>query len=336
MKQQYWRVVYTIISVVGILNYICVQVFRNYASDPKFGIQPASWYDFLDCIMYAPAYGLLRYIFESLSRDLLLRSLKINDPNNFEIKKSKVMKQAWSTFYYGTMSLVAFWWFADTDNLPTCYLGRAECNKLATSRKPVTPQLRFYFMMSMTHHAYGFFLFLIQSFQENIPEYNEFYLHHLITVFMISMSYLFSFFSVGATVLLVSEVSDFVLNGSKLLRDVFGKKIEMFTTSVFAILVVVWCYARVFVMIFCVLKGLLYTIYVAFVDDYSYFEWPSNHFLTLPTYLFCVQVKTFLIFLLCLLNLWWTYLLLSIMINRVFKKDTSYAIHSHGEKSKTR
>ena len=149
---------------------------------------------------------------------------------------------------------------------------------------------------------------------------------------MISLSYLCAFYPFGMTVLLVSDISDCLLDCGKFVRDCGIKKFHLLEV-IFVTLVFVWNYTRILVLNFCVLKACVKASYMIFTGRLDYFPWPVSHVLSLK-YGYYYQVKVFLIFLLCLLNVWWSYLLVRIAYNKILRKDVSYAIHAHGEKGK--
>lgn len=325
--------IYAATWFVIISGFVGAEDWRQRASSPEFDIELTSWMDFIDCIPCLLMYSIFRFVYTAAFKDRIYALLKQNDPANFEVKQTKVIKEGWSMLYYAFASVLAFLLFADSNLLSTYLLGTSTCERMVTSwtEISVTPNLRLFFMISLTHHVYALGSFLWRSWKVHVPEFNETFLHHLITVAMIMLCYLCGFFPFGLTVLICSDVSDLVLSFCKFTRDMgIGREYRL-SDIAFSVLVVVWTYLRVFVMAGCVLFGCGKASYMMATNQMEIFNKPCKQFFQ-EKYAYYYQVKVFLILLLCLLNLYWTFLIMKIAFNRVFKKDTNFAIQSHGEK----
>ena len=333
MKQAYWRVIYTFTWFVIISGFIGTEQWRQRTKTLEEKVILTDWTDFLDLVPIGIAYFLIRKLYLILFEDSILKRLKISDPINFEIKASKVTKEGWHMIAYGFSTILAYALFGGTDLISVYLLGTSDCNRMVTSwtEVSVTPALRFFLMVALTHHFSALVVFVYRSFNTHVPEFNEFFLHHLITVAMIMLCYLCSFFPFGLTVLISCDISDFILSFSKFVRDIGIGKNHYLQEISFVFLVASWLYTRFFVMTFCVLSACGTATYMIFTDQLEFFNKPCQVFFK-EKYAYYYQVKVFLIFLLCILNLYWTGLILRIAYNRVIKKDTNFAIQSHGEK----
>lgn len=325
--------IYAVTWLVIISGFVGAEDWRRRASSPEFDIQLSSWWNFLDCIPYLLVYTLFRQLYNSLFKESIYSLLYKNDQANFELKQHKVVKEGWSVIFYTFSSVTAYILFADSNLLSTYLLGTSNCEQMVTSwtEISVTPQLRFFFMLALSHHMYSLLSFLKRSWNVHVPEFNETFLHHVITVAMIMLCYLCGFFPFGLTVLICSDVSDIVLAFCKFTRDMgIGRRFQL-SDFAFGFLVVVWIYLRVFVMTCCVLFGCGKASYMMASNKLDFFNHTSRQFFR-EKYIYYYQVKVFLILLLCLLNLYWSFLILKIAYNRVINKDIKFAITSHGEK----
>lgn len=149
--------------------------------------------------------------------------------------------------------------------------------------------------------------------------------HHFATVFSIVHSYLTNFEEFGIIVLLLSDVSDAILNFAKTMRDL-KKLSESKTNFVFAIMVIVWLYTRTFTLPICFFKGSskfasLSPWYLAGkVNDMEMFLAAKHG----------IYFIIFNVYSICMLNMYWTGLIMELLYDKLFKKGQ---YHSDYEKA---
>lgn len=334
MKQLYWRFVYAFTWIVIICGYIGTEDWRQRAQRTDFQIKLVSWWDFLDVLYYMVVYAIVRKLYYYLFEDSLIRRLRANDPSNFEYRLTKVAKEGWHMIFYGASCVLAYYLFAGTDYLSVYLLGNSSCDRMVNSwtEYEPTPELRLFHMVALAHHTFSTGVFLERARKVHVPEFNETLLHHMITIAMISMSYLCGFFPFGVTVLVCCDLSDFFMALCKFIRDIGFGKGTGFIEAMFGVMVCSWIYTRFYVMGFCMLSGLGKVNYMIMTDQFEFFNKPCQLFFR-EKYAYYYQVKVFLIFLLCLLNMWWIYLIMKIAFNRVFKDDKNFSVKEYGEKA---
>jgi hypothetical protein len=125
-------------------------------------------------------------------------------------------------------------------------------------------------------------------------------LHHLVTISLISGSYLFGYHRIGLLVLYCHNMNDIFLEGAKCFRSI-GATISSNVT--FGILILSWIYSRLYLFPFYVIRSTLF-------ETYDLIN--GNLKLVLIHYVF-----NGLLFSLLLMHIYWFYLICRIAVNAI-------------------
>lgn len=333
MKQKYWTVIYITSFVIVFLAWVGTTKYRARANEVG-GIRLTSYWDLLDLLLYVPVYVGIRFLFESLFKDLIMKKLRQNDPDNFETKKNRIIKEAFNSFWYGFQAILGLFYFANTDKIPRLCFGTLECDEFFRDWPLQTAdwRIRSYFMMQMAFHLYTVIDFEIKNRPKKTPEYNEMMLHHLLATFMIILCYLTGLFTYGITILIIADLTDMPLNFSKFCRDmkVFSGKWAI--DVLFLVILFSWLYFRGFVITYCVMKGCFTVAYYIYTRKGDWFNPIARQFI--HEFFYYYMAKIFMILILVVLNMYWCYLIVTLAVNRIFKKDTQFTNKQWGEKNK--
>jgi len=333
MKAIYW---YTTFLTTAILLIVVIVGTFKFRAEPitqgNFNLPEMS--EFLDIIMYIPIVAIARISFEKAFTERILNRLRIVDPVNYDKKHIKIVKETYNIVRYSFLTLLGYFLFRDTLYMPTCCHGTLDCEDLGRylGAAPITPGLRFYMMFQLSYHLFTLFYFMYTNRKQKVVEYNELILHHTLAVFLTALSYLTSTLTIGVVVLFTADLTDFFLTVGKVVRDLklFDSKIAIDLS--FGMIVVTWMYYRVYVVCYCVSIGCIAFVHKMYLDEGSWFK--SAIISKALEYKGYYYVTILLIALLIVLNLYWTWLIISIVVNRIFKKDTMFTNPNWGEKPK--
>jgi hypothetical protein len=160
------------------------------------------------------------------------------------------------------------------------------------------------------------------------PSFHTINIHHLSTILSILHSYLTNFEEYGVVVLILSDVSDAVLNLGKQSRDINllkGTKLD----AMFGVLILTWLGTRTTTLPICFSMGISKWLTFApkmFLNEPNMMKMydvvrPGLHFVFFNVYT------------ICLLNMYWTKLILGMLVEKLFKKG-AYGCDYEGDKSK--
>lgn len=152
------------------------------------------------------------------------------------------------------------------------------------------------------------------------PSYHTMNVHHFATVLSIVHSYFTNFEEYGILVLILSDVSDCFLNIGKQSRDLqYFKGVKL--DAVFGLMIVVWLSTRTFSLPICFtqssIKFVTYSTPLIFEGQQNVIEMfdavrPGLHIVIGSVYAISV------------LNMYWTKLILGLLVDKLFKKSSSY------------
>lgn len=334
MRQLYWNFAYAGAIICVALSWIGATRFRAKMTEFE-EVKVAGYSDLLYLVfIFFPLYAGIRITFNKLFENTILKKLQQNDPDNYETKKVRVVKEAFGSFWYGIQALMAYLLFANTELLPTLCFGTLECGDFFRGWPLTMPdwKLRSFFMLQMAFHLYTAIEFELKNREQKVPEYNEMRLHHCLAIIMIFLCYISNTFPFGVTILFVADFTDMPLNMAKFSRDMKILPKTHIREIIFGWTVVSWLYFRGVVMGFCVMKGCFTAMYHIFTYDKAWFNKIAREtiFPLLPHFI----AKTGMEIILLLLNFYWIYLLLKIAYNRIVNNDTNFANKNWGEKAK--
>lgn len=332
MRDDLWRLVYILSLALVFLGWLATHTFRQTAAAFPDKITLSKYSDFLDVLWYITIYGAIRKTFYLVLEEKLHSILKRNDPLNFELKKGKIVKEGFCSIYYLFASVVGIKLFYGTNMLPWLCLGQHECIDLfgLWPLEPLTPDVRTYFMFQLAYHLYTVIEYQWQNRVNRVAEYNEMMLHHFLAVSLITVCYLASLYSLGITILLIADITDFFLSVAKFVRDTRIGHQYRAADLAFLLIVVSWSYLRGVVMSGCIISGCVMAGYRVAIGDLSWTNTVSRAFVVdHPVYCW---LPFLLVSILCVLNFYWIFIIFHIAFRRLFKKDTNFTNTEHGEK----
>lgn len=334
MKQIYWNLAYLAATFFVTVSWIGATRFRSKMAEFK-EVEVSSYWDLKYLLLYFPLYAVIRISFSKIFENTILKNLMINDPENYETKKVRIVKEAFGSFWYALQALIGYFMFADTNLLPKLCFGTLECGNFFRDWPLTMPdwKIRAFFMLQMAFHIYTVIEFEIKNRSKKVPEYNEMRLHHILATIMIFLCYISNTFPFGVTILFVADFTDLPLNFTKFSRDMKFLPKTKFVDILFVWTISSWIYFRGVVMGACVMKGCFTAIYHIAINDTEWFNpvGRATIFSLLPHFI----AKTGMEMILVALNMYWIYLLVMVAYNRVVNKDSNFTNKNWGEKSKS-
>jgi len=290
---------------------------------------------YLDYFLYFPICAFLRWFFDYLFAERIYERLRTVDLVNYEKKKVKVTKEAYNIIRYSLLIALSLYLFGGTPQLPSLCGGTISCEDMTfyTFTQPPDANTRLYIMLQLAMHSVTLFEFLYKNSKKKVPEFNEMFMHHCLSITMIIYSYSSSTFPFCITILFMSDISDFWLTLARFLRDmkpfVFNWLVE---TAVFAVTMSFWLYSRVLVVCYCTMRGAIVGYWRIITEQSSLF---ASQYMYL-VYSVCAHFLYILILLSILsgLILYWTFMILEMAYHRIYKKEENFAIRRWGEKEK--
>jgi hypothetical protein len=156
-------------------------------------------------------------------------------------------------------------------------------------------------------------------FRVGTPSYTTMNIHHFATILAILHSYFTNFEEYGVLVLVMSDVSDTFLNMGKQCRDLrifSGWKLD----AAYVVMVVVWISARNLCIPICFTQGV-----------FKYITFAPTIFLNEPAKMqmfdavrFGLHVVFSSVYAISLLNMYWTHMILNLIVQKILKKSNSY------------
>lgn len=182
------------------------------------------------------------------------------------------------------------------------------------------------------------------------PSYLTMNVHHFATVFSIIFSYLTNYEEFGMLVLIMSDISDCLLSFAKTCRDLLFFRSSILD-CIFVLMISTWLYTRILCLPICFFQSS--TKFASIVPAYVI----GNPVVTemFKSCRFGVYFIIFNVYLIVLLNLYWTKLMLGLLYDKLFnaggyhsdyegdayaksvnKKDEAYTMGIEGEKGKVK
>jgi acyl-CoA-dependent ceramide synthase len=261
------------------------------------------WNDF--CFVF---YMMIFFTFlREFMVQMILRPLAIWNGLSGKSKISRFTEQTYAVFYYGITSPFGLYLMK---NSPMWFFKTDEFFKEYPHREHLW-LFKFYYLFQAGFWSQQAVILMFQI-EKPRKDFKELVFHHIVTILLISLSYMFNFTWMGLAIYITMDVSDFFLGMSKTLNYV-GSFLEV---PFFIVFMFVWIYTRHYLnlkILWSVLTEYL-TVGPSILDFKSqqYKCWISQP-----------MVFT-LIFALQMVNAYWLFLILRIMVRVVFyniKKD---------------
>lgn len=265
------------------------------------------------------AYSFGLYLICSRYLVLFLEPYMTKDSNHDEENHQQRLRRTGNYimgFIYYFSSIAVTWYVAKNEGyLPKMYGG--DVNALGFNDIwPVKSSnlLRIVYLMNLGHH---FERLLFHSVvQRGSKTFYTMMLHHVITVFLIWLSFLIDYFIYGIPVFLFHDMSDLFLAASRILRETHFKKA---TEVVFAIMMVSWVYTRI--------VGFIWEVIYPMTINFSSPSVFVRSFWFIHAFLFMA------LYLLAILNIFWFVQICNIAFARFIHGKTKYS-YEDGQKKK--
>ena len=147
------------------------------------------------------------------------------------------------------------------------------------------------YIMELAHYLYDVKKLFFKK--KTSKDDSQMLFHHITTIILLLGSYHLNLLRIGMYTMLLHNVNDIFLHGSKLFF--YNNFNDTFTTSIFVLFLIIWIYTRLYLFT----SVILYQTY--------YFETENNLMITLKYVLSCILV----------LNLYWTNLIYLVLKNKI-------------------
>ncbi|QRV73179.1 TLC domain protein [Ceratobasidium sp. AG-Ba] len=269
-------------------------------SDPRFD---KGWLDLVFLAYYVIFFSFLR---QSITIHVLIPLAKVLGIKK-ESKFDRFAEQGYAVLYFGffgslglyVMSGMPTWWF------------RTEHFWLEYPHWRMTGIMKTYYLLQAAYWIQQL-LVMVLGLEKPRKDFVELVIHHLVTIFLVSSSYIVNLTWIGNAVFITMDVSDVFLALSKIFNYLKMNKSKFVA---FAWSTVVWTYCRHYLNL-----KFLYSVWFEFdlipeqymkldFADHAYMPWWGR------------PVVFFPIFLLQLVNLFWYFLIWRILIRALFAPD---------------
>ncbi|KAF8605523.1 longevity assurance proteins LAG1/LAC1 [Ceratobasidium sp. AG-I] len=270
------------------------------SSDPRYAK------GFLDLAFVAYYVIFFSFVRQSVTIYIIIpfaRALGINR----ESKLDRFAEQGYAVLYFGTfgslglyvMSQLPTWWF------------RTEHFWLEYPHWRMTPLMKSYYLLQGAYWVQQL-LVLLLGLEKPRKDFTELVIHHFVTIYLVSSSYIVNLTWIGNAVFITMDVSDVFLALSKIFNYLKMNKTKIIAFGWFTI---VWSYTRHWLNF-----TILYSVWFEFdliPEQHRRMDPSAGLFMA-----WWVKYQIWLpIFLLQLVNLFWYFLIWRILIRAIFATD---------------
>jgi hypothetical protein len=327
-----WRVVWNVLSILllSATAYFFKSIWTFREEADRIGIKYNSFSDLWFAGQVLAIILVLRMLGSWAFKPMLVRRLERVDRLNFELKKHKITREFLSFLWYVFASVYGNVALYQHPYIPSCLNGSNTCEGLILDygNRSGDPVINRFYMIQSAHHMYSLIEHLFITKREK--DFAEMALHHLCAMSAIIFSYFTNQIAFGATILLIHDYGDIFLNLGKILKDtkLVPPKVNFLVDIVYGLIFISWFGPRVFLIATCVLPAGIY---------YRHFDHKFDPLYTnLRDQMTLVDLlQIFLVFVIMLLNLYWSYVIVYIGVQRIKAKNgADFVVYSQGEKAK--
>ncbi|RDB22598.1 Sphingosine N-acyltransferase lac1 [Hypsizygus marmoreus] len=251
-------------------------------------------------------------IFFSLFRQLITVTLCRPIAKYFGIKREAKIdrfgEQGYALVYF---MLSGAWGYRIMTQLPTDWY-RTEHFWLEYPHWDMKPELKCYYLMQMAYWCQQL-LVLLLGLEKPRKDYTELVAHHLVTLWLVGWSYMLNFTLIGNAVFMSMDIPDTFLAFSKMLNYIQWERAKVYAFITF---IFVWSYFRHYLNL-RILWSVWYELDLA--PDYAK-VWNSAEGVYIPEW---IPLQIFIpLALLQLLNLFWYYLMMRILVRTIVTRET--------------
>jgi len=187
-------------------------------------------------------------------------------------------------FFFMFISIYGYFLLVEKEWFPSILGGKGDilnCFK-SLGMLELDEGVKTYYLIQLGYHAHSF---LFQFRMTHRADFFEMVLHHVVTLFLISFSYLTNFTRLGSLVLITHDFSDMF---GYAIKSVVDTKSAALTLTVYAGLLLSWAFMRLFVFPFYIISV---TITQTEVDGYALFNGMLITLLCLHIYWYTLFLK---------------------------------------------
>jgi len=202
-------------------------------------------------------------------------------------------------FYFTSITVWGWMVLADQPWTPSILLGRGNVGD-TWHKYPfnhVSWAVKRYYLIQLGYHIHDLLFHCFWAERRN--DFLEMLLHHVITLFLVGLSYIMNYLKIGTLVMLLHDMSDVFVYASKALVDT---KYVVLTLIAYLGLLIFWAFGRLYVYPFWVLHNAWYEGY-PLIHGAAYFFFPA-------------------VFSLLALHVYWYFLFLQMGLHFVSKGET--------------
>lgn len=256
--------------------------------------------------LFFPAVRLLldRYVFENLAKQLLLGEdhfISGVKARSIRKKKKKFKESAWKSVYFFSAALLAFSvsynepWFTNTK-----YFWVGPGDQIWPDLK-IKLKLKGFYMYVAGFYTYS--IFALVFWETKRSDFGVSMTHHLATLILVALSYIFRFIRVGSVVLPLHDASDIFLEVGKMSKY---SGFEWIASVSFVAFVFFWTMFRIIYYPFWIIWSTSYEVLLT-LDKEKHLVDGSIYYYLFNTLLFCLLV----------LNIYWWVLMLRMIIKQI-------------------
>jgi hypothetical protein len=210
------------------------------------------WPQYSDLLLALASAGIIIVIYTGITK-ILTRGCMGLISNRYQggervDRAEKMAKNVFKATYFAVAAVAAYLLSKDSFYLPSSLGGKGDVEKtfegLPYYDQSSFVHLREYFMVQLGYHFSALVLLFIGKMRS---DFMEMLLHHSITVFLLSLSYLMNYWPISLMILYVHDISDVFVCLTRVFVDTSQAAI---TFIIYICLLVTWIYTRLFVFPF--------------------------------------------------------------------------------------
>ena len=238
-----------------------------------------------------------KYIYKNLNISLI----KFDNGDDLAIKYEKIYTGSFKSVYFIFTSVWGYYLLYKSEYIPYLLGGQSSTQQFLNIIFKDLPfqnvenmSLKIYYFWNFSYHLMSTLFHLTQTKRKN---WQEMTMHHIITLILITFSYVLGLLKIGHIVMLIHDIPDIFIYTSKFLYELKNTKKLLIVTYITGL---VGCFAYFRIYVFSL--NIIYPLLI-FETDYKHFENSINYFRTL-------------LILLLLLHIYW-YCLIIYMITKL-------------------
>ena len=267
-------------------------LFNSYKENNGFPLNPYApkEYSIVTCIPAALYFVLFRYIFQRHVQNLLRKLFTLSNEKYKKCSESLYKLCYYSLTFYGICYILNYE-EQIYPNIKNCWTHVLE----GQTRSLVVSG---YYIFELSYYLSE--LFCMSWLETKRKDHVIMYIHHLTTITLLAISYVYGFHRIGILVLFCHNINDIFLEAAKICNYL---GLEMLSNINFGLLILTWILSRLYFLPFYVVKSAYYDTYELALNNPSYF----------PIY----YIGNCCLAMLCAMHVYWFILICKIAYNAI-------------------